>query len=79
MKPTKKGPWDKRQVKAFVAEVWRDVGDGWAYLGKPVRRALIAERAFCVCRSQARESVDVDAMDWLLFAMLDAAGLGDEA
>jgi hypothetical protein len=67
--------WDKQQVKMFVGDVRKQVGNGWSYLGRPVQEALIAARAFQVCRSQASETVPVEAMDELYDRMMTEAGL----
>ena len=67
--------WDKSQIKRFVQEVRKETGDGWDWLTPRVRKALIAERAFAVIRSQP---VRVEAMDELYLAMRTEAGLDDE-
>ena len=70
--------WDKRQVRDFVRDVRKSIGGGWEWLTPAVKRALVAERAFAIVRSQARETVAVDAMDQLLADMLQEAGLESE-
>lgn len=70
--------WDDRQIKDFVRAVRAETRDGWEWLTPRVQRALIAEKAFAVVRGQARDTVEVKAMDELLFAMLRVAGLEGE-
>lgn len=70
--------WDKSQIKSFVREVRKETGDGWDWLTPRVRKALMAERAFAVIRSQASESVKVEAMDALYEAMIREAGLAED-
>ena len=67
--------WDQVQVRSYVRQVLREVGDGWNWLTPRVQHALIAEHAFAVVRSQAAETVKVDDMDYLLNAMLEEVGL----
>lgn len=70
-----KNHWDKQQIKMFVKDVRKSVGAGWSYLGRPVQEALIGAKALQVLRSQAAETVPVEAMDELYFRMMDEAGL----
>jgi hypothetical protein len=69
--------WSRVKVKLFVKQVRAEVGAGWVYLGRPVQEALIAQKAFAIIRSQCMESVSVTAMDALLWAMEQEAGLAD--
>lgn len=67
--------WDHQQIRAFVKDVKKTVGDGWKWMVEPVKVALIAQKAFSVIRMQAREEVAIEAMDELYCAMLEEAGL----
>lgn len=67
--------WSKGQVKTFVKEVHRRVGDGWHFCVPPVQRALIAEKTLDVVRIQARETISVEDINKLYHAMLVEAGL----
>lgn len=63
------------QVKQFVKNLRRGVGDGWNWMTPRVREALVAEAALGVIAGQASETVPVDAVAALWFDMLVEAGL----
>lgn len=84
---TRTMPWDKDaeyrrawgydQIKSFVKEIRKDAGDAWSndWMTPRMRRAIIAERAFCIVRSQDRVTVSVEAMNQLLLDLEVAFGL----
>lgn len=58
--------WTKSQVKEFARQLRGHVGGAWSWITPKLQDALIAEKAFTVCRLQAAESVRVDDMNQLL-------------
>lgn len=58
--------WTKHQIHAFSSQLFARVGAAWSMLGPDLREALIAEKAFAVCRAQQAPHVLVDAMDELI-------------
>jgi hypothetical protein len=67
--------WSHEQILMFVRQVRHETREAWNWLTPRVQTALIAQRAFDVCRSQESGSVSTAAMDELLGAMLQRAGL----
>jgi hypothetical protein len=65
--------WDKDQIKQFVKMAKNRVGSGWELLGPELQKALIAEEALSVVRSQMRETVSVQAIEQLYNDMLETA------
>ena len=71
--------WSDQQIKTYVQRLIKDIGrDGWALCTVRIRRALVAEKAFEVCRHQVSDTVNVAAMNELYVAMLRCAALDDE-
>lgn len=71
--------WDAAQIRDFVKEVRADVGlDGWNLLVPRLKRALIVEKVFKVVILQATMPEKAAVLE-LREAMLNVAGLGDEA
>ena len=70
-------PWTYSQAAQYVADMRKGIGAAWEWLTPRVREALVAEKAFAVCRGRASDTVSVRAMDRLLAAMRVAAGLAE--
>ncbi len=68
--------FSKTQVKDFVKQVRKSVGDGWRFMIPEVREAMIVSKAAFILMGQVEEttftSKDVQA---LIEAMLKEAGL----
>lgn len=64
-----------QQIRTFVARVKKEAGPGWDMFGPRIQKALIAEGALSVVRSQAAETVAVESVNSLYDAMLAEAGL----
>jgi hypothetical protein len=69
--------WDKGQVKLFIRQLRKELGDGWDYMVPAVRRAFVHAEAFKVVRSQVSATIAVRDMNALLAAMEIEAGLQD--
>jgi len=72
---SKEQHWSDGQVRLFVKDVRKRVGDGWNWLVPDIRRALIAEKALSILCGQDRACIPTDALTELLTRMLAEAGL----
>ena len=70
--------WNKVQVAAFRETLRHEVGNAWSWLTPRVQRALVAEFAFSIVRSQDAWTVTVADMDALLRDLETAMGLRDK-
>jgi len=61
-------PWDRGQLRVFLQAAIENIGGmgGWGMLVPRLKRAVIADKAFAVVRSQCRETVAITGMDLLL-------------
>ncbi len=75
---TRKTPWDKRQVRQFVKNTRERFGKGWDYLVPEIQIAVVRSEALSILQSQHRDQIPVANIDWLVYAMLEEAGFGDE-
>ena len=77
MMTTKEAAWDRAQVRLFVKRAKGEAGPAWSMLGERFQRALVAEMAFRVARSQHAADVSTDDMNALFLGMLQEAGFED--
>jgi hypothetical protein len=68
-------PFNPAQVRLFIGDVRVRLGRAWDFMTPEVREAFVAQKVFGIVRGQARESVLIADMDWLLNAALIEAGL----
>ncbi len=68
-------PFERRQVREFVRQAKAEAGAGWAMLGAPLQRALVAKRALEVLGGQAADTIATATVNALFAAMLAEAGL----
>lgn len=70
--------WSDGQIRLFVKDVRKRCGDAWGWMVLDVKTAMIAEKALSVIRGQARETVEIAAIDELFHGMVEAAGIDED-
>ncbi len=63
--------WNKNHVKMILDRARARAGNGWNLLGDELKEALADQETFAIIRGQAREAVDIEAMDELYNAVHD--------
>jgi hypothetical protein len=61
--------WNKGQVKQFYNQAISPWGVAWLKLGDEMQHAVLHAQVLAACRQQMSETVSVDAMDELVYAM----------
>ncbi len=71
--------WEIAQVREFVKQVKQRVGEqGWDFLSRQMREALIAEKALYIVTGLERGDIPCAAIGCLRRDMAQVAGLLDE-